>query len=205
MPSPRRRHLARPKKTHRVIAWVFAHRKTVATWFFMLGFLLVTFPSTYKILVKSSQTLRPIRVSQSLLGAPKTSQPPIRIVIPSLAMDLPVVEARVIAGFWELSENSASHGVGSANPGDIGNTVIFAHARDELFGPLRNIKNDATIYLMTDDQWYWYQVQEIKLVNPNDVEVIAPTPDQTLTLFTCSGFLDTKRLIIIAKPHLGRP
>lgn len=204
MPSPRRRHLALPQKTHRVIAWVFAHRKTVAAWFFMLGFLLITFPSSYKIIVASSQTLRPIRVNQALLGAAKSSQPSVRIVIPSLAMDLPVVEARVIAGFWELSETTASHGVGSANPGDIGNTVIFAHARDELFGPLRNIKNDAVIYLLTENQWYQYQVSEIKLVDPNDVEVIAPTPDQTLTLFTCSGFLDTKRLIVVAKPRLGQ-
>lgn len=205
MPSPRRRHLAPPQKAHRVIAWVFAHRKTVAAWFFMLGFLLITFPSSYKILQQSSQTLRPIRVNQALLGAAKSSRPPVRIVIPSLAMDLPVVEARVIAGFWELSETSASHGVGSANPGDIGNSVIFAHARTELFGPIRDIKNDATVYVMTNDRWYRYRVVEIKLVDPNAVEVIAPTADETLTLYTCSGFLDTKRLIVIAKPHLGRP
>jgi sortase A len=117
-----------------------------------------------------------------------------------MSLDIPIVEARVIDGFWELSETTASHGVGSANPGELGNTVIFAHARDELFGPLRNLRQDAFVYVLSKDRWFRYQVIETKLVDPNAVEVIAPTEDEILTLYTCSGFFDTKRLIVVAKP-----
>ena len=90
--------------------------------------------------------------------------------------------------------------MGSASPGDAGNTVIFAHARDELFGPIRELKKDDAIYVLTKNSWHKYTVLETKFVEPKDVEVIAPTTDETLTLYTCSGFLDSKRLIVIAKP-----
>ena len=41
--------------------------------------------------------------------------------------------------------------------------------------------------------------EEIKLAYPNEVEVIAPTEDETLTLYTCSGFNDEKRLVVVGK------
>jgi sortase A len=123
-----------------------------------------------------------------------------RIVIPRLSIDLPIVEAPVMNGFWELSDTSASHGVGSANPGEIGNTVVFAHARTNLFGPLRDIKKDDLIYILTKDRWFRYRVTETKFVTPQETSIISPTSEETLTLYTCSGFLDSKRLIVTAKP-----
>jgi sortase A len=90
--------------------------------------------------------------------------------------------------------------VGSANPGQNGNIVVFAHARNELFGPLRDIKKDETIYILTKDRWYRYSVSGTKLVDPSQIENIKPTDSEQLTLFTCSGFLDSKRLIVHAKP-----
>ncbi|OGG23649.1 hypothetical protein A3A79_00375 [Candidatus Gottesmanbacteria bacterium RIFCSPLOWO2_01_FULL_43_11b] len=184
----------------------------------MLGFLFVTFPTAYKTLYTGTLTppqasletsssttnifdFGPIRIDQKLLGLTVPSQQPLRIVIPSRKIDLSVVEAPVINGYWELSETTASHGVGSANPGEIGNTVIFAHAREGLFLPIRDIQVSEVIYVLTKDRWYRYTVAQTQLVDPNQVEVIAPTPDETLTLFTCSGFFDTKRLIVIAKPQ----
>lgn len=143
----------------------------------------------------------PIKISSSLLSAIETTQPPFRILVPGIFVDLPIVEAKVVNGFWELSENSASHGIGSANPGENGNIIIFAHARTGLFYNLKDLKNDAPVYLLTKDRWYRYRVREIKSVYPNQVETIAPTTDETLTLYTCSGFLDEKRLLVIAKPE----
>jgi sortase A len=85
----------------------------------------------------------------------------------------------------------------------VGNTVIFAHARDGLFGPLRNIVKGESVYIMMKDRWMSYKVTKTQLVNPDQTEVIAPTKDETLTLYTCSGFLDSKRLIVTAVPdHL---
>ncbi len=148
-----------------------------------------------------SPALSGFRIDQKLLTTGTSVQAPLRIIIPSLEIDISIKEAKIINGFWELSETTASHGAGTANPGQNGNIVIFAHAREKLFLPLRNIKSDALVYILTKDSWHRYQVTTTKLVNPNDVMVIAPTKEETLTLFTCSGFLDSKRLIVSAKPY----
>ncbi len=149
--------------------------------------------------IASAQS-NPIKIKSELLSKKDTREVPIRILVPKYKVDLPIIEAKVVNGLWELSETTASHGVGSANPGDKGNIVVFAHARDDLFGPIRYIQKDDEIYLLTKDKWHKYKVEETKLVDPSEVKVIAPTKKETLTLYTCSGFLDSKRLIVVAKP-----
>lgn len=124
---------------------------------------------------------------------------PIRIIIPSLSINLPVTPSRIINNRWEISEKTASYGLGSAIPGIVGNSVIFAHARYGMFGNLRNIKKDEKIYILTKQNWYEYKVVQTKVVLPTDIEVIKQTEDETLTLYTCSGFADTKRLIVQGK------
>jgi len=123
-----------------------------------------------------------------------------KILIPDLGIDLEVKEADVKGGYWEVFEDKAGWGKGSGLPGQVGNQVIFAHARESLFLPLRSVKLGVKIYLLTDLGWYDYQVTDIKEVNPREIEVISPTDDETLTLYTCSGYQDSKRLIVTAKP-----
>ena len=213
------------KDTTGVSPWSFINGRKVGLMLVVIGLGLLVFPAAYKTENDWGQRLRaemkdktvtkkisiltsgqkpspaePIKIDAQLLSEKEPSQPPQRIVIPALNLDLPVVEARVVNGFWEPSQSSASHGVGAANPGEPGNVVIFAHARDDLFGPLRNLKKDIIIYVLTKDRWYSYSTEDIKLVDPSDIQVIAPTPAETLTLYTCSGFLDTKRLIVTARP-----
>ena len=144
-----------------------------------------------------------IRPDTSLLAIPASASPlPIRIVIPKLAINLAVTESPLVNGFWELSTTTASHGVGSANPGEPGNIVIFAHAWASLFLPLRNLKLGDTIYIFSDIRWHDYRVTEVFEVTPDQVEIIYPTAKETLTLFTCSGFADARRLVVKAVPHI---
>lgn len=124
---------------------------------------------------------------------------PNRIILPDLSIDLPVKKAKVITGYWEVFTDTAGWGEGSGIPGQPGNQVIFAHAREGLFLPLRKIKRGMKIYVFNQDKYFSYEVKEIKEVLPNQIETIAPTSDETLTLYTCSGFEDSKRLIVVAK------
>lgn len=130
---------------------------------------------------------------------PVSSEKPLRIIIPRIHMDVPIIEASVKDGSWEVSESSANHGKGSAYPGQSGNMVIFAHARVNLFLPLRDILPSDEIYILSDKNWYAYKVEKITQVLPEQIEIINPTKDEQLTLFTCSGFDDEKRLIVIGK------
>jgi len=50
------------------------------------------------------------------------------------------------------------------------------------------------------NKWYKYKVNKITAVYPNQTEVIMPTKNETLTLYTCTGFYDEKRLIVTALP-----
>ncbi len=142
----------------------------------------------------------PIKISKDLMRNANGTQEPERIVIPSSNIDINITESEVKDGYWETSESTASHGIGSANPGQAGNSVVFAHARPGLFYNLKDVRRDDIIYVLTQKRWYAYKVSEITDVFPNQVEVISPTKDERLTLYTCTGYSDEKRLIVVAKP-----
>ena len=143
----------------------------------------------------------PIKISSSLLASKEIQNDPIRILIPKVDIDLKVTNAKIINGYWELSEDTASYGLGSGQPGIKGNTVIFAHARQGLFYNLKDVKVNDVIYIFTKSNWYRYKVNKITAVYPNQTEVIASTKTEVLTLYTCTGFSDEKRLVIQAIPQ----
>ena len=163
----------------------------------------VTVNETTGEVLSTSFANEPVSVDKKFLEPttkPKQPKsPPIRIFISSLDIDLAVKEAKIVNGFWEVFPDSAGFGLGSAYPEDTGNSVIFAHARKGLFLPLKDIKQGETILVLTKDKWYSYTVAEIKEVLPSATEVIAPTSDSVLTLYTCSGYADSKRFIVTAK------
>jgi len=148
------------------------------------------------------QNLNPIRPDASLISAPSSAaEVPIQIIIPSLGLNLAITPASVVNGTWEVSDTAASFGTGSAVPGETGNTVVFAHARPGLFQPLRQLKVADSIFLLTASHWYRYSVAEIFEVTPDQTEVIYPSETPLLTLFTCSGFSDSRRLVVKAVPQ----
>ncbi len=148
---------------------------------------------------KTSQNKEPIIADQAFKKGKQESDIK-RIVAPTLSIDLAVTSSKIVAGYWETSETTASHGEGSANPGERGNVVIFAHARQGLFLNLKDLKKNDSIYVLTSNKWFKYKVVNITAVYPNEINTVAPTPYEVLTLFTCSGFLDEKRLIVKAYP-----
>jgi LPXTG-site transpeptidase (sortase) family protein len=142
----------------------------------------------------------PVTVDKNLLSdKTKQKNSPVRILIGTLSIDIPVKEAKVVKGYWEVFPDSAGFGVGSAYPDEKGNMVIFAHARDKLFLNLRKIKVGDEITVFTTDKWYKYKVDNLREVFPSQTEVIAPTTEAVLTLYTCTGFSDSKRLIVTSK------
>lgn len=141
----------------------------------------------------------PVKIDESLSGDTQ-GESPIRILIPDVSIDITIKFAPIQNGYWIVYKDSAGFGQGSSLPGEQGNIVIFAHARQGLFLPLNKVKLGTKIYILSINKYFSYQVSDIKEVNPNQIEVISQTPQETLTLYTCSGFLDKKRLIVIAKP-----
>jgi sortase A len=68
-----------------------------------------------------------------------------------------------------------------------GNAAFAAH-RDGLFRPLRDIRVDDEIKVVTARGEFLYRVKNTKVVDPSDVSVLAPTKAATITLITCYPF-----------------
>ena len=106
-----------------------------------------------------------------------------RLAIPRLGLTSIVVEG---AGEEELSL-APGHIPGTPLPGEAGNVAIAGH-RDTFFRPLRFIRKNDTINVMTDRGEDQYRVVSTNIVAPGDIQVLYPTGRDTLTLVTCYPF-----------------
>lgn len=76
---------------------------------------------------------------------------------------------------------------GTATIDAAGNLGIAGH-RDGFFRGLKDIAMGDRIELQTARGEVIYAVSSIEIVEPHDVSVLAPTPEQTITLVTCYPF-----------------
>jgi len=106
-----------------------------------------------------------------------------KLEIPRIGVSVMVVEG-VDSG--ELSR-AVGHIPGTALPGRAGNIGIAGH-RDTFFRPLRSVHRNDAITLRTLTAAYRYQVTATNVVRPEDVSVLGPTGQDTLTLVTCYPF-----------------
>lgn len=126
---------------------------------------------------------------------------PIRIKIDSLSISLPITEGYIENNRWDVSENGVSHLNISAYPQTPGNIILYGHNKTSILGKLVNIKQGATITLKTRDQKeYSYKVEKTLVVSPSNVEILESHNKEIITLYTCTGFADLKRFVVVAKP-----
>lgn len=136
-------------------------------------------------------------------GQPQEYFFPVQILIPKVKIDLSVSSAKAEGENWEISEKGVSYLLGSGIPGQKGNVVIFGHNKNSLFGPIRWLEKDDEIRIINrKNEEFVYRVIEIKKVSPKQVDILAPTEESILTIYTCSGFLDKERLTLKAKLQL---
>jgi len=76
---------------------------------------------------------------------------------------------------------------GTATIDADGNLGIAGH-RDGFFRGLKDITVGDSIELQTTRGEVRYTVSSIRIVDPSDVSVLAPTPERTITLVTCYPF-----------------
>jgi sortase A len=111
--------------------------------------------------------------------------PPLaRLQIPSLGLSAIVLEG--------TDETSLIQGVGhiegTARPGEAGNVGLAGH-RDSFFRSLsRIVIHDEIILTTLEGRDLSYTVASIDIVEPETVEVLAPTETPSVTLVTCYSF-----------------
>jgi sortase A len=90
----------------------------------------------------------------------------------------------------------------TALPGAAGNVGLAGH-RDTFFRPLKDIKIEDEIQVSTLNGTFKYKVVSLRIVDPENVGVLAPSGENVLTLVTCYPFYFVgpapKRWIVRAK------
>lgn len=98
------------------------------------------------------------------------------------------LKAAVLQGTDEVALNRGlGHIEGTPAPGAPGNVGIAGH-RDGIFRCLKDIATGDRLRLLTPDSEVEYTVAETWIVPPEEVSVLAPTPEPALTLVTCYPF-----------------
>lgn len=180
-------------------------RRTLSTLLVIVGFALLAYvASQYWGMYHSQQTLEAQWERQAAAatvpGAPKLTANDLltRVVVPKINLDAIVVEG---ASRKKLSEGPG-HVLDTANPGEPGNAVITAH-RDTFFRHIYELNKGDDILIRRNGQVFKYEVTGKKIVMPEDVGVLKPTPDPQLTLITCypTYYIGPapKRLVVFSK------
>ncbi|HXZ79072.1 MAG TPA: class D sortase [Terriglobales bacterium] len=103
--------------------------------------------------------------------------------IPKIRLEVPVLN-----GTDDLSLNRGVGLIaGTARPGDDGNIAIAGH-RDGFFRGLKDVVLGDTIEIDTQTETNTYRIDRMIIVDPNDVSVLAPRQQPSLTLVTCYPF-----------------
>jgi sortase A len=140
-------------------------------------------------------------------AAQPVTLPPLRVRIPRIAVDWPVVlshnehmpEFRGVGWF-----------MGSAFPGAPGNIVLFGH----LGGPygtfmrLHELRAGDEFSIVTEAGEHRYRVRDAYETTPEDVAPLTPSDGATATLITCSGpwnqaLQTNERRLIVTADYLG--
>lgn len=110
-----------------------------------------------------------------------------------------VTAGGITNGKWILDDNFALYLPTSGKLGEGGNTILYAHTRERLFGSLKKTTiGDIIILGDANGKIYNYKVYSIEYIKPNQVEKIETDLKDTVTLFTCDGWFDEDRLVVKA-------
>lgn len=129
----------------------------------------------------------------------KVPNPPTRIIIRDLGIDLPIYPAKQTSNEWQTTTQGASYLISSPIPGEIGNSIIYAHDWVSLFGPLLNAREGDSVEIeFADKTRKTFVIGQTTVVSYNQTDVLAPSKDRRITLYTCTGFFDSQRMVAVA-------
>jgi sortase A len=106
-----------------------------------------------------------------------------RLKIPRLLFSTVVIE-----GVDKTTlRRAVGHIPGTALPGEPGNVGVSGH-RDTFFRPLKDVRIKDEVDFSTPQGDFKYEVVSLRVVQPDNVGVLASTGENVLTMVTCYPF-----------------
>ncbi len=173
--------------------------KLLSTLFVIIGLILVSFGGYQLYLRENPHKLSFDNYAYAVDHKAEAKQLPAQVAIHDVNIDVPVYPATISNGQWPVIENGASYLSTSPLPGEKGNSVIYAHNWKNLFGNLVNTKpGEEVVITYKDGSKKTFVIEYTSTVSPNESTILAPSKDKRITLYTCTGFLDSKRFVVVA-------
>lgn len=143
-------------------------------------------------------------VQKTTTENPKSDDEEISGTIGILVIDKINLKVAVSEGTdMDTLKYAVGHFKETAMPGEKGNFALAGHRNytfGEYFNRLDELENGDEITMKTTKGSFTYKVYGKKVVLPEQVEVLNPTKEATMTLITCTPVrVATHRLIINAK------
>lgn len=149
---------------------------------------------------QSKAASAPVEVAARVEHKQEVVQKPVKISIPRLKRNLDVSDGYFEDGRWVISSTGVSYLITSGQVGKAGNAVLYGHNLNGVLGGLWKVQNGDYIEVTADNgSVYKYEIFERREVKPNQVEILNQTDDARITIFTCSGFLDSARFVVVGK------
>lgn len=168
------------------------------------GKVYLTYDTQIENLIKEQADKNSEKVVDNKKGIPEGR----RLVIPSINVDLPILEG--------VDESTLSYGVwwrpGTGDPIKGSNMVLTGHRLGYGFLPqeiqeqssfynLDKVKIGDYIIVYWDGKEYDYQISTEETVLPTEARIENPTDEPQLTLYTCTPVgINSHRLVKYAKP-----
>jgi LPXTG-site transpeptidase (sortase) family protein len=148
-----------------------------------------------------NQTIQLAFFTPEVVPVKRTHPIPTQLSIQKLNLNLPVEQTIIYNGVWQVSEY-VSHLTTSARPGEKGAIIMYGHNTLERLGPIRWLSKGDTIEVKTiDNKIHRYKIDQTMTVAPNRLDIFTKRAGETLIIYTCDGFADLQRFVLIALPQ----
>ncbi|MBI4033894.1 sortase [Candidatus Saccharibacteria bacterium] len=126
-------------------------------------------------------------------GIAKIEGTPVRLLIPSLSIDLPVVPQSYspVIKTWQVAPGLANYAAESALANNFkGETLLYGHNNRSVFGPVLKMKSGDVAYVYTDNgHIFKYSFESSRDIAPTRTDIFSEMAESPagLRLVTCDG------------------
>lgn len=141
------------------------------------------------------------RAVQPAIATAESVDELVRITVPSVDIDLPIVRGEYDSqSGWTVEKLAANYIPSSQGIDKPGTTVIYGHDTSEVFHRIKTMQPGAEVEVTTENgiaYRYVRDASDAKIIQPDDVSILSETSStHKIYLLTCDGWRSDKRYVL---------